>query len=456
MKRARKWFAAVAVPLLLAATACSQGGESGSGPAQGGGSGEKPVTISYWVDSRFQLIKGMEDKTPNFGDYETLQAKKFMELHPHVKIEVQALTWDDIPKKVPAAIVGGTPPDILRDYLGRTAQYAHQGVLEPLETLLPKEELDDYIQDYLNMYTIGGHLHALPAYAWSAGMVVNKALWKEKGKEALLPKADNPYWTIEQFDAAIRAVADKGKVFPLGVQIAVPQGDQMIMNWFWGFGAKFFKNGDYSKVALNSPEGVKALEHLVKLNDDGLLQPSAVTAKAGDLDTLMWQGQLGAYSDTLAVWSRLSAAKQQGKTKGDHELVMVHQPNADGVKNGLPVGPTGFAVFKQKDEHKRKWVIEFLKFLNNTEHQQAYAVNAGQFPVKKSAGVPMKDDPNYAVLQKIIQERGLEDMGLTIPKYAEIRVLLQPEVQAALLKQKTPAQALADYEKAANKILSGK
>lgn len=444
------------VAVLLVLSACSSGKNGQTQESKATDNKEEKVTISYWVDPRFQRIKGMEKQTENFGDFEKIQAQEFMKLHPNVKIEVQSLTWDDLPKKIPAAIAASSPPDILRDYLGRTAQYAYQGVLENLETLLPKEELDDYIPSYLQLYTINGHLHALPAYAWAAGVVVNKALWKDKGKENLLPTKDNPYWTMDQFDTALRAVADKGKVFPFAVQVAESQGDTGLYNFFWGFGAKLFKNGDYSKVALNSPEGVKALEYLVKLNDEGLLQPSAVTAKATDIDTLLWQGQLGGLGDTLGAWSKLDNAKTEGKTKGAIDLAMVSQPSADGVKNGLPVGPTGLAVFKQKDENKKKWIAEFLKFINKTEYQKTYAINAGQFPVKKSAGVPLQDDPNYGVLQKIIQDRGVEDSGLTAPKYAEIRVLLQPEIQAALLKAKSPAQALADYEKAANKILSGK
>lgn len=465
MKR-RKLAMLLLTAMLVLATACSSGTKqnaNGDGaPATPPSSGtneeadnpqEKEITITYWVDPRFQLIRGMEDQTKEFGDWEKLQAAEFMKLHPNVKIEVQSLTWDDLGKKVPISITSKTNPDILRDYLGRTSQYAHQGVLENLEDLLPQEELDDYLPGYIEQYTINGHLHALPSYAWAFGLVVNKELWKAAGKEEMLPTADHPYWSIEQFDAAMRAVAENGNV-PFSLHVAASQGDTGLLSYFWGFGAKFFKDGDYSKVALNSPEGVKALEYLVKLNDDGLLQPSAVSMQAGDLDSLFSTGKVGAYGSNLGIWNSVENAKKEGKTSGNFDLAMVQYPHDAGVSNGVAVGPTGLAIFKQEDEYKRKMVVEFASFLNNTEYQRQYAINAGQFPVKKSAGIPMEDDPNYKTLQKIIDERGVEDMGLTIPKYAELRVLLQPEVQAVLLKQKTPEQALQDYETAANKILA--
>ena len=53
-----------------------------------------------------------------------------------------------------------------------------------------------------------------------------------------------------------------------------------------------------------------------------------------------------------------------------------------------------------------------------------------------------------------VNEWGVEDMGLSSAHYYEVRVLLFPELQAAFLHEKTPAQALADYEKAAHAILS--
>lgn len=450
----RKTLMLLLAAVLVFITACSK--EVKQDPAKSSdGVKEKNITITYWVDPRFSKIKGMEDRTKEYGDWEKLQAAEFMKLHPNVKIEVQALTWDDLGKKVPVSITSKTNPDILRDYLGRTSQYAHQGVLENLENLVPKEELDDYIPGYLKQYTINGHLHALPSYAWTFGLVINKELWKEKGKESMIPVPDKPYWTVDQFDQAIREVAGKGKV-PFSIHIAASQGDTGLLSYFWGFGAKIFKDGDYSKVALNSPAGVKALKYLVKLNDDGLLQPSAVTMQAGELDGLFTTGTVGAYGNQLGLWLGVENAKKEGKTKANFDLTMVQYPSDGDVKNGVAVGPTGLAIFKQEDEYKRKMVVEFAKFLNGTEYQKQYAINAMQFPVKKSAGVPISDDQAYKTLQKIITERGVEDMGLTIPKYAELRVLLQPEVQAALLKRKTPEQALQDYETAANKVLAGK
>ena len=144
MFNSRKFAIACLTLLLLVLAACGGGnkkepgsnlssnnsgssgnGASSDGDTASGSSEEKEITITYWVDPRFQFVKGLEDQTKDFGDWEKLQAEEFMKLHPNVKIEVQALTWDDLGKKVPASIAAGTQLDFLRDYLGRTAMYAH-------------------------------------------------------------------------------------------------------------------------------------------------------------------------------------------------------------------------------------------------------------------------------------------------------------------------------------------
>src|SRR5699024_4684203 len=189
------------------------------------------------------FVEGFEDETANFGDWEKIQAEKFMEEHPHVTIEVQALTWEDLGTRVPVAIAGGTPPDLLRDYLGRTSQYAHEGVVESFDDLIPQEELDDYLETYVDMYTINGELHALPQYAWASSMPFNRAIWEEAGKADLLPEDGQVTWTFDEFDKAVRAV-NADNVYPVGVQLAQSQGDNGLLQWFWAHGAKLYEDGD--------------------------------------------------------------------------------------------------------------------------------------------------------------------------------------------------------------------
>lgn len=418
----------------------------------------EPVHIDYWTDPRFTNIKGLEDQTQNPDDWERILAEEFMEMHPHVTIEVQALTWDDLGTRVPVSIAGGSPPDLLRDYVGRTAGYAHEGVLEDLNGLIPQSELDDYIPDYIDMYTINGELHALPLFTWASAMVLNRQIWEDNGLDHLLPAEGELTWSsFEQYEEATKALADVD-AYPAGVQVATSQGDNGILAWFWSHGAKLYKDGDHSKTALNSPEAVNALNRLVEYHEDGLLQPSAVSSAPGEMNSYFQnEAKLAAWwGNTTGLWPLLESTVAAGDApEGKHKLQKIKQPDIAGVQSGLYVGPTSLAVFKQDDDYKREWVIEFALFMSSAEQQRDYAINGGQFPARISAQIPDAELTEEArITQELLADYGAEDVGITSAHFGEIRELLAPMVQSVLLGQKTPEEALADYERDANAVLS--
>lgn len=416
---------------------------------------QTPVTLVYWAEPRFLNVKGKEAQTAEVGDYEKLLAEEFMRLHPNVTLQVETLTFDDLAQKVPAAIAAGAAPDLLKDFLGRTSGYAWQGLLEPLEAATPPDELADFYPDLIAQYTINGQLHGLPLYFWVNTLFGNKSLFVESGAENLVP-LDDGEWTMGEFEAAMRAAAKEGQVWPLGLQVGTEQGDYRYLAFFWGMGAEMYANGDYSRVALNSPQGVAALEKLVEWNDSGLIEPGAPSIAWSDLRALLFNRQVGLVGLGMSGFASIAKAKSDGILTEPWEPFVVMYPHAGGVNSGgLAAGPTGIVVFKQQTEAERYWAIEFARFLASPELIAEYAVNSGQFPTRQSVGNPLPDDANYQRVLEWMQTRGVEDMGLSSPHYYEVRVLLFPQLQAAFLHEKTPAQALADYEAAANAVLAG-
>ena len=133
------------------------------------------VTLVYWSDPRFTLVKGKEDQTQVVGDYEMLLAEQFMAMHPNVTIEVEALQWADLSTKVTAAIAAGSPPNVLKDYLGRTSGYAWQDLLEPLEDCPPPAELDDYSA------RPDRPVHNQRPPAWPAALLLDHAHGRQQG-----------------------------------------------------------------------------------------------------------------------------------------------------------------------------------------------------------------------------------------------------------------------------------
>ncbi|MFH0962502.1 MAG: extracellular solute-binding protein [Planctomycetota bacterium] len=436
----------VACVLAFALCGCSGKGE--------GVSGSKKVVITYWAQPLVKSIEGMENQTPNPGDYETILAQRFMEMHPEVEIRVQSVSWDDMTTKVPAAVLAGRAPDVVSDYLGRTSGYAYKGWLEPLENAIPPDELADYYEDWIRQYTVDGHLHGLPGYAWLNVLVVNRALWDAAGKADLIPTLDDPTWTVDDFREACKAVAKPGEVWPFGLLLSSEQGDYNRFAFLWGFGAKLYENGDYSRPTLASAAGVKGLEFLLELQKGGLVQPGATTIKDDPLNNLFWMGKVGIQGHSLVFWKLTDLVREEGRVKVPMDLTLAKYPNVPGVKAGLAMGPSGHVVFRQSDPVKRKWAIEFVRYMSLPEHVKAFCRNCGQLPSRKSVGNPRSQDPFYTASLRLMEEYGVEDMGLTSPYYYDIRVELTDQMQAAFLGKKTAREALADYEKNAREIIA--
>jgi len=258
----------------------------------------------------------------------------------------------------------------------------------------------------------------------------------------------------------LKALAIKDKRWPLGVQVSSEQGDYANLGFFWANGAVFYKNGDYSKTYFNSPEAVDTLTKFVNWYKAGYIEPGVATLASTDLDNMLFQGQVVMEGYGPGYILVLDTAKSQNKVTADWEPAFSLYPNKPGSPSGgMAAGPTSVVIFKQTDAAKRTAAINFARFLVGPDLQKEYSVVSQQYPTRTSVGDPFagQTDPTSKALSAFTawaQKFGVADMGLASPAYAEVRVQLPPQLQAAFLGKKTPQQALADYETAANQILA--
>jgi len=413
----------------------------------------EPVTITYWTDPALAKPITLPEFT-ELAAFETWQAEQFMEMYPHVTIEVRGLDWPDLSTVVPTALAAGDPPDILKDYLGRTSGYGNQEVTVDLFTLLPQEEIDDLLPSLVDLYTIDGKLHAMPTYFWNHAMIVNKALFDEAGLGDMIPTDDRD-WTMDEFHAALTAIkaADIGVDAPFTLQVASEQGDYNFHQFIWGAGGEVW-NADCTP-GFDNPNTLVGLEFVNTLYQEGLINPDATTASQADHDNNFFTGRSAVIGGGMGVLNNtIGNAVKNGETTVDIDPVVVTYPHAEGEVPGLGVGPSGFVVFdKGRSDYEMEWVTNFLLYLNSTEAEITYTQNNAQFPARISAGVPLEDDANYALTLELIQERGTENLGLACPGFGEVRVAQPPHWQAMFLGQETPEEALAALSAEAEFIL---
>lgn len=411
-----------------------------------------PVTLVQWVLPRFKNIPGHENQTQQFSDWEKQLASMFSRQHPNVTISTQLVPFDGLLQKVSTAVAAGNPPDILLDNIARTTVWWNIGALESLEDSIDAATKQDYGKFY-TQFVINGHLHALPTVTWVMMLVANKTLVDEATVGSKLPTLDNPTWTLDRFMEVCRAVNKPPKQYCLGLAAGKETGiDQFPMAWFFGHGAKYL-NDDRTRVLINSPEGVAALQFLVDLQKQNMMAPGAAGMEVFEVFDLFHTKRIVFLTNSQEAWGELGAALRDGTVTRPFELVGMAVPTKDGSPAPVPVGVLGTAVFKQKDPVKRHWAIEYAKFFNTPIFVARMGAALGWAPLRRSSPDLSQGRPGMIIGNRLLARSPIGDWGAGIPQYGELRKRWAVALQEALTGAKTPKQALDDFAAHMNPIL---
>lgn len=113
---------------------------------------------------------------PTFVDYMERVCDEFEAAHPGVEVVWVDVPFDAINRKLVAAAASGRAPDVVnlsdRDF----ARFASLGALEPLDSYLPEEEVEEvYLPGASRALRLGGGQLGLPWYLTTSVRLVNEA-----------------------------------------------------------------------------------------------------------------------------------------------------------------------------------------------------------------------------------------------------------------------------------------
>ncbi|WP_248927821.1 ABC transporter substrate-binding protein [Paenibacillus hamazuiensis] len=448
----KKMIKGTALLVLSAAVAAGCGAGPEAKPQADGGKAaapaDKPITLTMWAGTGFKDIEGYDSK--NYGDWEKAKAKEFQKLHPNITINVESVPFSEIEQKVNVAVAGNNPPDILYDNIPiRISKHARNGVLEDLNDVV-KDDKADWKEAFLNIGTINDKLYALPTGSTPQVVFLNKTIFEKKGVE--LPK--NRTWTWTQMKDALKKVADKN-TYGIAYFAKNEQADQLMVSNLLAAGAQW-ANKDFSQYTINSPEGVEALSFMLQLADEGLVAPGTATMDVNANFELFKQGKLAILNHTSPVYGDIEAGKKNGAVDPSVEPYGILPVTKEGVTPKLTItGENGYAIFKQKDEEKRKAAIEFVKFLVQPDNIKAINKSLYGISARKSGTYEIKNKDASEVFE-LLNKTEIVDLGKNRAYFSTLRQKFYPEMQAAFLKAKSPKQALDDFVKNANELAAKK
>ena len=420
----------------------------------------KPITITWWINPWRIAPPGFpEGKSPDSEDFPKWASAEFMRLNPGVTVKYEVVTNAGFDQKIAASILAGSPPDVLRP-VGFKSEWAKQGLLEPIEDYLTAEDKADFYQYALEVGKVGGHYYLFPWNNSNNGMgcslLLNPAVFKELG--VAMPALPDRGWTMDEFmRAAQKLTVDKDGDGKTDVYaLSFPAKELLVMmGWMHVFGARLF-NPDQTAIALNSNEGVRALQFMVDAIYKYKIAPEGA-AGMGIYDSIgmFHQGKTATgYGGPYEI-GRIDRYAKEGKITEAFPVHIAQYPH-------LPeVGPVshhtsgGFVVFKQRDAEKKKVVMEFARFLTNQQNMKllkSLLYVTSRKSVNKDLYKGSTFEKEIDVYTRAI-EHGVPYFGTSDISTDPIDKHLQAMFEAALSRTKTPKQALDDFAREANKIM---
>ncbi|MGG6312555.1 extracellular solute-binding protein [Paenibacillus macerans] len=213
-KRAVLWMLAALLMLLPACSGSS--GNGGNSSANGGNAvnsggnaaeteaGDKPQTnlrIAWWGGDKRH-------------EYTQQVIEMYQQQNPHVKIDVEYAAFDDYWKKLAPQAAAKQLPDIVQMDISYIVQYAKNGQLEDLSSLIGNPiKLDDVNENVISTGQVDGVQYGIPTGVNVLGFHYDPALLAKAGVDAI-PED----WTWDQYvDIALKA-RDTGLVFDSSMQ----------------------------------------------------------------------------------------------------------------------------------------------------------------------------------------------------------------------------------------------
>lgn len=331
----------------------------------------------------------------------------------------------------------------------------YEGLYTDLTPLLPKEEIDAFVPANIVASTVGGKLVMLPRAQFDVSALyyqkslyadeAKKAAYKEKYGEDLVPPD-----TWEQVTKQAEFFAAPPDFY--GTQFAGK--DEGVVGRFYEM--LIAEGGEYldkdGKPAFNSEAGVRALDWFVNLY-------KAKAVPAGTTNYVWDDLGAGFASGTIAInldwpgWAGYFNDPASSKVAGNVG-VKVQPMGSSGKRTGWS-GHHGFSV--TENCANKEAAASLVWFLTNEDSQKLEAA-AGPLPTRTAVWAwdieQAKADPYKAEVLAAFQEAAEHAFPVAqTPAWTEISNAVFPELQAAIVGDKTSKEALdAAAEKAAKII----
>ena len=330
-------------------------------------------------------------------------------------------------------------PDIIAVDVIWPGDFAARGWIAPIEEYFGEEALAEYIPGFLAAAQVDGHTYAIPLYIDGIHLFYRADLLEKYGLD--VPS------TWEGLIAAAETVVE-GEANPdlAGFISMWAKIEGLFMNWlafFQGAGGTFF-DAD-GNLAINSEAGIKSLSTMVGMLESGVAPESILTFRPNDARLLFQQERAVFLMVQDFVLAPLTA--DDSPVKDAVEFTRVPYFEGNDMTNTTVIG--GFLLAVNKHSENVEAAADFIKCFTSYESQVQASLIQGKVPTRPAVYDDARiaaEAPGVAALGANFVYAFARPSAQTGTAYPEISEIMQTEISAALLGEKTPEQALADAE----------
>ena len=307
----------------------------------------------------------------------------FNEKHPNISVQVEYLDYQSGDDQVTTAIEAGTTPDIIMEGPERlVSNWGAKGKMLPLNDLWTEEALKDISAVSEAVVSAckspDGNYYEYPLCMTTHCMAINYDLF-EKADALQYLDQEARTWTTENFEKAMKALKDSGVPVTGVVYCGGQGGDQGTRALAMNLYSASFTDPEHTQYTMNSEAGIKGLQKLQDMVNEGTLNADAAIVASDELQ--MFANGTCAMS---FAWNASNASNYASSV--NFKPFAMAFPSDDGVPE-LAGGIWGFGIFDNKDEAKAAAAKEFIKFVADDPVQGPKSVYAtGFFPVRASFG----------------------------------------------------------------------
>lgn len=377
---------------------------------------DEQVTVTFWHT--------YNEVSPENQTLTEVLIPLFEESHPNIHVESVPYPYDGFRQALLTAAAGGEGPDLVRLDIIWSPEFAEQGILAELDTVMPdfQEYADAVFPGPLSTNLYNGHYYGLPLDTNTRVFIYNPALYAEAGIEA-------PPETIDDLRAQCEAVTALGE----GYYVFSDGGTSgwNLLPWIWSFG------GDLTDAEMttstgyvNSEQSVAALEFLREMIETGCFSDGFI---GSGIDS--WGGFFGNTIASMLEGPWLYPT-QEGQYP-DFEVGAAVMPAGEGGHVSV-VGGENIILMANSDQQEA--ALEFMRFTQSPEYQLEMS-KVGQLTVLSAL---LEDEyftehPYYGVFLEQLQTARARTPH---PSYTQIEEVLSEAAQLALRGEVSTQEAL--------------